>query len=84
MSELKDWCRIIIIDGITVLYYQEYDVVTDEDLIRVIVKGKSLNYVITHRKEGDVFSQEEFDLLTKEDAVRTIIKLLEQMDADLV
>jgi len=73
INEACDWCRIVQIEGVSVLFYQDFNHDDDTYQINTLVKtdGALMNIKVV---KAEPFSQEQFNGYVGEDVARAAIK----------
>jgi hypothetical protein len=78
MTEVHDWCRIIQVDGVSVLFYFEFNRSQDKYQIHALIKAKNAMFDTLLEKETEL-SQTEFNLYATEPVARVLIKRVKSL-----
>lgn len=72
MADLNPWCRIVTVEGVTVLFYQEWNTEQDIDEIHAIVKTGDAQADMKIGKDK-AFLQWQFDAYASEKGAKAVI-----------
>jgi len=77
-----DWCRIVHVDGVTVLFFRDFDDEQGKNLIVAIARVNGAQLTAKMVAAND-FSPEQFDICASPDTARTMLRDMDVLMAPI-